>query len=228
MQRHQPLYAAVVTATNIGNTLLDLSDIQQHRDVIDLVELRIDYLRDLSPASLAVLLETCQMYQLPTLVTNRVPDEGGYFEGDETTRINYLQKAINLGAHYVDIELNHYQNFTNERTKLIVSYHNFTETPCLETLRSIRSRMDATNADIYKIVANPHTRRDVQVIHQLITESQGDFIYLSLGQLGRETRLHPKNYLTFIALGEEKGSAPGQPTIAEIRARLATQHSDSL
>jgi 3-dehydroquinate dehydratase/shikimate dehydrogenase len=218
LSRHKPLYAAVVTATSIGDALLDLEDIQKERDVIDLVELRIDYLRDLTPSSLTCLLETCKTYHLPALVTNRVRDEGGYFEGDEEQRIGYLQEAIKFGADYVDIELNHYPAIKKEQTKLIVSYHNFAETPSLSNLRAIQNSMAETHADIYKIVTYPKTRDDVQIIKQLINESQGDVIFLSLGELGRETRLNPKNYLTFLALEAEKGSAPGQPTIAEIRA----------
>lgn len=217
LSRHQPLYAAVVTATSIGDALLDLKDVQKALDIIDLVELRIDYLQDLTPASLAYLLETCKAYHLSTIVTNRVQEEGGYFLGNEDQRIGYLQEAITLGADYVDIELHRYQELDKKRAKLIVSYHNFTETPSFNTLRAIQDRMAKTNADIYKIVTYPKTRGDVQIINQLIATSQGNVIFLALGELGRETRHNPKNYLTYIALGAEKGSAPGQPTIAEIR-----------
>jgi 3-dehydroquinate dehydratase type I len=207
----------VVTAPSIGNALLDLQAIHKAMDVIDLVELRIDYLRDLTPSYLGYLLETCKTYHLPALVTNRVKDEGGHFKGNEMQRIGYLQEAINAGADYVDIELNHYQDLVKKHTKLVVSYHNFSETPSLRTLRAIRDRMAETNADISKIVTYPKTQGDVQIINQLIDESHGDFIFLALGKAGRETRINPKNYLTYIALDEEKGSAPGQPTIAEIR-----------
>src|SRR3989344_3078545 len=105
-----------------------LRDMDKAAEVADIIELRIDYM---CTPNLERLLKHSQT---PKIVTNRTKYERGRFQGSEECRIAYLQEAIALGAEYVDIELDHYHSLERENTKLIVSHHNFEETPDLDEI----------------------------------------------------------------------------------------------
>ena len=66
----------------------------------DLVELRIDKLRDLN--ALTLLLED---RILPAIVTCRSESEGGFSQLDDAERADRLKSAVEAGAQSVDLEL---------------------------------------------------------------------------------------------------------------------------
>jgi 3-dehydroquinate dehydratase type I len=196
-----------------ANNMVDAQkDIQEASAVADLVELRIDYMNT------PVLPELLNASKIPAIVTNRVKEEGGHFEGSETERIKYLKTAIDLGAAYVDIELRHYVELDKKNTKLIVSYHDFEKTP--HDLERIYEEILATNADIVKIATRENSEEDVSRMLRLLSNSKIDMIGICMGELGKRTRLHTGNYLTFAALSKQKGSSPSQFTVYEIRDAL--------
>jgi 3-dehydroquinate dehydratase/shikimate dehydrogenase len=56
--------------------------------------------------------------------------EGGKFNGSEQDRLHLLQKAIELGADYVDVEYDSINQISRRNSsKVIISHHNFKETP---------------------------------------------------------------------------------------------------
>lgn len=200
-----------ITANNMVDAL---KDIQEASAVADLVELRIDYMDK------PVLPELLSASKIPAIVTNRVKEEGGHFQGSETERIGYLETAIDLGAAYVDIELRHYVALDKKNTKLIVSYHDFEKTP--PDLQEIYDEILATNADIVKIATKENSEDDVSRMLRLLSNSKIDTIGICMGELGKKTRLHAGNYLTFASLSKEKGSSPSQFTVYEIKDALRT------
>ncbi|KAI4984410.1 hypothetical protein ZWY2020_010544 [Hordeum vulgare] len=123
----------------------------------DLAELRLDRLAGFAPRrDLPALL--AKPRTLPTLVTYRPKWEGGEYEGDDEPRFEALQLAMELGAEYVDIELKVADKFIKfmsgkkpENCKLIVSSHNYDNTPSAEELASLLAQIQATGADIVKI-----------------------------------------------------------------------------
>src|SRR5438270_3985451 len=120
--------------------------------IADLIELRLDYLGDFDfnePDELSALLDD---HPLPMIVTCRAVDEGGQQAIAEAARLRLLTEALRRGAAYCDIEAAHY----NERvaaqldaSRLIVSYHNFLETPA--DLPSVYERLTRWPAAIHKI-----------------------------------------------------------------------------
>jgi len=198
----------------------------------DMLELRIDYMQDLSEKALDRLIAECS---LPVIVTNRHKDEAGFdpragFKGSEEQRIAYLQQAIALGAEHIDIEARKYRSHYQlgklrtdfkQRSNLIVSYHDFTQTPerLIDMYKAIQRSVK--EADIIKFATQANTPEDVKRMIELIEQADKDIIGICMGELGRETRLHPKNYLTFACLSEEQASAGGQYTVGQIRERLS-------
>ncbi len=103
-------------------------------------------------------------------------------------------------------------------TKLIVSHHNFKETPI--QLNDIYQRIAKTNADIIKIATKANNYNDSLRMLNLISGADRDIIAICMGQKGMITRVYGPavgGYLTFASLGEGKSSASGQMNVDELR-----------
>ncbi|GJN34864.1 hypothetical protein PR202_gb23565 [Eleusine coracana subsp. coracana] len=106
----------------------------------DVAELRLDRLSGFAPRrDLPFLL--AEPRPLPALVTYRPKWEGGEYDGEDEPRFEALMLAMELGAEYVDIELKVADKFMKllsgkkpESCKLIVSSHNYENTPSAEEL----------------------------------------------------------------------------------------------
>ncbi|MBI2549959.1 type I 3-dehydroquinate dehydratase [Candidatus Woesearchaeota archaeon] len=210
--------AVPVTASTMEEAL---SDIDAATLVADIIELRIDYMREKPD-----LEQLIKQSQKPVIVTNRHISEGGKFQGSEEERIAYLRQAIELGAAYVDIELNHFHRLVrNLQTMLIVSYHDFRGTP--ENLLQIYSQMVNKGANIAKIATMARNPEDCSRMLDLvasISKAGGNIIGLCMGEEGKSTRiLGPARggYLTYAPLSIDGASAPGQLTVSELRAAWA-------
>ena len=106
-----------------------LEDIASAEPLADFLELRLDLMVDYD---LDILLTASAK---PCIVTNRTKLEGGQFQGTEEERVNILKKAMEAGAEYVDIETSTPRELlkpfleSDRKSKVILSYHNFTDTP---------------------------------------------------------------------------------------------------
>ena len=201
--------AIPITAESMDEALRDMDKAAK---VADIIELRLDYM---SNPNLERLLGHSQT---PKIVTNRTQYEGGRFQGSEEHRIAYLEQAIALGVEYVDIELDHYHPLERANTKLIISHHNFEETP--ENLNDIYQRIAERNPDIIKIATKANNYDDSLRMLNLIGGADRDIIAICMGQEGMITRVYGPaegGYLTFASLGEGKSSASGQLNVDELR-----------
>lgn len=204
----------------IANTPDDvLRDMAEASKVADIIEVRLDYIKN---PDLKHILEKRTK---PVIITNRPCREGGKFEGSEEERIAALKLAIQLQADYVDIEHDSIQHIMEttvhhpptSKTKLIVSYHNFRETP--DNLISIYQKLSQCGANIAKIVTYANTITDNIKIYRLLQQSQAPLISFCMGEYGIISRILYKrfgSYLTFASLRKGKESAPGQINIHEL------------
>ena len=217
----------------IANNLADAHhDMAEASKVADIIELRIDYIKGVD------LKRLLEKRTKPVIVTNRPVREGGKFNGSEEERIALLKLAIRLQADYVDIEHDSIQHISRGtvlrvpagKTKLIVSYHNFRETP--SDLTDIYKRLSQSGADIVKIVTHANNITDNVKIYRLIQQSQMSIISFCMGELGIISRILYKrfgSYLTFASLRTGNESAPGQISIHELlntyQVRKQDKHS---
>ena len=103
-------------------------------------------------------------------------------------------------------------------TKLIISHHNFDETP--RNLEDIYQRIAGKNPDIVKIATKANSYNDSLRMLNLISGADKDIVGICMGQQGMITRVYGPvvgGYLTFASLGEGKSSAPGQMNVDELR-----------
>lgn len=136
-------------------------------------------------------------------------------------RIDTLVKAIQSGAAYVDIELETeiksiekiFKIAKNNNCKLIISYHNFKETPSIETLENVVKKCFKLGAHIAKIAVTVNNKKDNSLINSLYTKFD-NIVAIGMGNLGKISRLSSilcGAPFTFVCEGE-KNTAPGQIT----------------
>ena len=197
----------------------------------DIVELRIDFLKNLQvERHLRVLLETCPV---PCIVTYRPKWEGGQYGGDEESRIAALWTAVELGAAYVDCELLAAGRFfaaapedlrSVSAAKIILSSHNYEMVPSEKELAETHARCVAAGADIVKIAAMVNDITQVARLEKLLTYSKSSpaeaTIVLGMGEAGQVSRLLAAKFGSFLTFGARRSgteSAPGQPTLEQLR-----------
>ena len=175
----------------------------------DILELRIDVLEDPNPDKVQQLIKDINY---PTIATNRVQSEGGFFKGSEEERTSILIKAAKY-ADIVDIELQTDEEMRYEVVKAakytIISYHDFQKTPSFEELLEIVNA-EKEIGNIAKFAVMPNEYKDTLTVLNVLSEVSNT-IGIAMGALGKYTRIVAPIFgspITFAAIGKE--SAPGQ------------------
>ena len=219
----KPRICTPVTGSTRSEFFANLSTVQE---LSDLIELRIDMIPGVTVEDLEKLRQETKK---EAILTCRTKDEGGNFTGTQEQLIEILQKAFNLDFAYVDVELQtleHHAFYKGAKTKMIVSYHNFDETPVYYDMTKIVDDMKSYNPDIIKIATMVKKDQDNYALLKLLTNRvpPQDMIVLGMGDKGKVTRvLSPflGGYLTF-ASTEKGASAPGQIPVTDLETLYNT------
>jgi 3-dehydroquinate dehydratase / shikimate dehydrogenase len=197
--------------------------IKRAASIADMIEVRLDYLRDFDFADLDGLRALLEGKPLPAIITCRATSEGGKQQVDDHIRLRLLIEGARQAADYCDIEASHYAQasaLSPDISRLIVSYHNFDETPV--DLDSVYDRLIALPAAVHKIVTRANTITDALAIFNLLERARREgtrLIAIAMGQAGIITRvLGPSrgSFLTYGSLASGKESAEGQLTCEEL------------
>ena len=175
----------------------------------DILELRIDALEDPDPDEVQRLIKDINY---PTIATNRLQSEGGFFKGSEEERTSILIKAAKY-ADIVDIELQTDEKMRDEVVKAakysIISYHDFQKTPSFEELLDV-VKAEKEIGNIAKFAVMPNEYKDTLTVLNVLSEVSNT-IGIAMGTLGKYTRIVAPIFgspITFASIGKE--SAPGQ------------------
>jgi len=200
-----------------------LKAIKKANGLADLIELRMDYLRG---SELGPLLNAREK---PFIITNRRKEEGGKYGRDEKRRFGILREAIELGAEYVDVEMNSEKPLLRDliankkKTRIVLSLHDFRKTPCQEELRKLFDRMAQMEGEVVKIVCLARSWEDNFNILSLIPyakKRKKEIVAFCMGERGKMSRVFAPftgAAWTYAALSKGKTSAPGQLTIWEMK-----------
>ncbi|MBP9779061.1 type I 3-dehydroquinate dehydratase [Candidatus Gracilibacteria bacterium] len=205
------------------NSLKEQIEIINRSREIGIVELRIDFIKDeiINP-----ILEIIITIRKQVILTNRNSLEGGKFEGSFKMSIDKLLSFSACGE-FIDIELLAGESIHMIRHKnTIISYHNFDNTPHLDFLVEKIEEMNKYNPHAYKIAVMPKNQEDIQTIYKLQEYFNKNYpgkrnIFISMGELGKETRVNiPKmgGWITFGTLKDT--SAPGQIYFQELQSLI--------
>jgi len=220
MPDNAPQVCAVITEETVDAARAAM---KQASAIADLIELRLDYLRDFDFGDLSALASLLEGKPLPVIITCRAWSEGGKQQVDDHIRLRLLVEGARQAADYCDIEAAHYAQaaaLSPDISRLIVSYHNFDETPV--DLDAVYDRLIALPASVHKIVTRANTIADSLAIFNLLERARGEgrrLIAIAMGQPGIITRvLGPSRggFLTYGSLASGKESAEGQLTCEEL------------
>jgi 3-dehydroquinate dehydratase / shikimate dehydrogenase len=180
-------FGAMPTRLCVTVTAATMAELRQRRDEItnaDLVELRLDTVRDASVAG------ALSGRGLPVIVTCRPRWEGGGFDGSEEERHRILLDAQRLGAEYVDVEWKAgFHDLVAAGRGVVLSHHDFRGIP--DDLDGRAAAMRATGAEVIKIAAMAHELADC--VHLLALARQqasvGPTVVLAMGEAGVTSRI---------------------------------------
>jgi 3-dehydroquinate dehydratase-1 len=186
---------------------------------IDCAEIRIDKMR-LTLADIPALFSLSK-----TLIATCRP--GLYLD---KYRKDFLLKAIESGAAFVDIELESEITYREEITAkarscgcgVIVSFHDHAKTPARHELEGIVDACFRAGADIAKIACMVHSSRDNARLLGLLDDSK-KIVVIGMGDKGRITRIAASllgSPFTFASLSKGKETAPGQIDKEKLEALL--------
>ena len=190
----------------------------------NLLEWRLDVTRE--PEVESVLHQA----PLPVIATVRPSEHGGHFDGTREEQLQLLLRAAAGGSSYVDWEFRPQEDLPDElaamRKKVILSYHNFHETPPKNTLESLFEEMAAIKAGIVKVVTLARKMEDNLSLLNLIGQGREQgvkVVAFCLGSMGRISRLAcllVGGVFTYAALERSAEAAPGQFTLPEMHRLL--------
>lgn len=186
----------------------------------DFIEVRLDYMERVKD-----LGKLRSITELPMIATNRPKGEGGRFKGSEKKRIGDLLSACETGFDYVDLELTASESIEQIRdlgARVILSHHNFSDTPSLIRLNDILDEMMKHRPDICKIVGTAGTVGDNLTYLELIRRSKRKtgIVSFGMGEAGLLSRiLSPLigGEYTYASTREGEETAQGQLPIGMMR-----------
>jgi 3-dehydroquinate dehydratase/shikimate dehydrogenase len=213
--------SSLLCETVTGRSTPDLLAARDAATGGDMVELRLDGVAALDVAA------ALRGRRLPVIATCRPIWEGGRYEGSETARAAILERALALGAEYVDIEwraLNgaHADAFrrilSHAPARIVVSSHDFEGVPA--DLHARARDMRASGAGVVKIAVAATRLSDTLPL--IDVARAGNTVVIGMGDAGVPTRLLAARYgskWTYAGNGVAPGQMPARRMVHDLRFR---------
>ncbi len=198
----------------------------------DLIEIRIDYLKRGYSESLFDQLSILRNeVNLPIIITVRPIFEKGLFSGHENERIRLLEKALEAGFDYIDLEysieekdrINLINKAKEQGVKTIISSHNFNSPPKKEEIFERITACWGSNGDLAKVVVPCNTLEDVNDILWASKEANRvgvEHCIMGAGSQGHISRILAPYYgceMVYCSLSKSKEVTEGQLSISVLR-----------
>lgn len=195
----------------------------------DYAELRLDFLK---PNQIPFCLTLVRKNLNRCICTLRPTTEGGKFSGNEKERISILKLIAEFEPYLLDVEYNTLKNnkdlaryLNTAKTRILVSWHDFTKTPEQHVLTSMLKKMSKFSNNV-KIVTTARTINDTIRILSLykIRSKNIKLISFSMGDYGRMSRIlctRLGSPYTYVSLG--KPVASGQFSLKEMQNILSLE-----
>jgi len=191
----------------------------------DYAEIRFDFL---NPNLVPDVLQQIKKDLRKCVCTLRPVSEGGKFSGSEKNRISIMKLIAEYNPFLLDIELNSLSKNKNLQrylkstgTDILVSWHNFKQTPGISVLKKKLAQMKKFSNNI-KIVTMAKSVNDATRVLSLYKNNNTKLIAFSMGNYGRISRilcLFLGSPYTYASLG--KPIAPGQFSVDEVKSIFA-------
>lgn len=175
---------AKLCATVTADTMAELRTRRDQVKDADMVELRLDMVRD--PSAAAALADR----KTPVIITCRHKAEGGHFQGSEEERRAILREALSLGAEYVDLEWSSacadLLDATNGR-RVVLSHHDFDGVPA-DVYAKARAML-GRGAEIVKLAVMARRLADNITLRNIGTGAGRPMSLIAMGEAGIPSRV---------------------------------------
>jgi 3-dehydroquinate dehydratase-1 len=188
----------------------------------DYIEIRFDFME---PNKIPLTLNLIKKHLNRCICTLRPRSEGGKFSSSEKNRISILKLIAEYNPYLLDVEYNTIrknktlqQYLKKTKTNLLISWHDFSKTPNINYLKSIRKKMAKFSKNV-KIVTTARSIKDTLCILSLYKFHSTNLIAFAMGDYGRMSRIlctQLGSPYTYVSLG--KPIAPGQFSLDEIKS----------
>lgn len=210
--------------------------------VFDLIELRIDFYKNIKDyQKVTDLLHKVRLKtDKPLLLTYRSLKEGGQIQLSDEEYLKLIDTVCQSHCiDLVDIELMSGNTLVYQLVeiahqngiKVIMSNHDFDETPSYGDMVDRLDKMELLGADIGKLAVMPQTYKDViallNVTMEMSHKQRIPLVTMSMGELGVISRITGEltgSSITFASAG--KASAPGQIGVEDMQMILGAVHHD--
>lgn len=194
----------------------------------DVIELRLDCLKDLPEDAASVLNSLSR----PVILTFRPTEQGGHRDSTRADRIAFWTTlAPQIQSDWWDVEGDLIGDLSLDWSRIIVSHHDFSGVP--NDLEQIYERLAATPAAVVKIAVQATDITDCLPIFHLLDRARDEgreLIAIAMGNAGIATRiLGPSrgSFLTYGALDDDSSTAPGQVNARKLRSLYHVDKIDS-
>jgi len=187
----------------------------------DFAEIRFDFV---SSNRMQAAIDAVTGIRSKAVFTLRSKDQGGKFAGSEQERIEWLKKLAEQKPMLLDVELDTIKENDEladflEKTPILVSWHNFQQTPPSDELADILSEM-RIYSNYVKVVTTAKSVEDSLRLLELYESTTGLHpVIFAMGDAGIVSRIlctivgnAPFTYTSL-----EKAVAPGQLTVKQMR-----------
>jgi 3-dehydroquinate dehydratase I len=187
----------------------------------DFAEIRFDFV---SPNRMQAAIDAVRGIRSKAVFTLRSKDQGGKFTGSEQERIAWLKKLAEQKPMLLDVELDTIKENDEladflEKTPILVSWHDFQQTPPSDELADILSEM-RIYSNYVKVVTTAKSVEDSLRLLELYENITGlHSVIFAMGDAGIVSRIlctivgnAPFTYTSL-----EKAVAPGQLTVKQMR-----------
>lgn len=198
-------------------------------------ELRLDFLRDNSRLEPELHKMLARLRYPQTIATCRRVEAGGHFQGTVEEQVDLLAAAARAGCQWVDIEIESVKALRKPPfkqfapAKVIVSYHNYRNTPDLST---IYRRLARLPVETVKLASHARDLQDnLKVLKALKTNRRRRprLVALAMGNSGICSRVMAFRWgcpFTYAAVGNHNAVAGGQIAIDNMRSVYHVEHLD--
>lgn len=189
----------------------------------DYVEIRFDFLK---PELLQSAIDASKNIKSKAVFTLRSKDQAGKFAGSEQQRLQWLQKLAEQKPMLLDVELDTLQQndeladfLERQKTPVLVSWHDFQETPPNDKIADILSEM-RVYSNYVKVVTTAQSVNDSLRLLELYDIATGLHpIFFAMGEAGVISRVMCTviGSAPFTYASLENAVAPGQLTVKQMR-----------
>ena len=210
--------------------------------IYDVVELRIDFLKDVTSLEAVGEALDAVRRELPNgaiLFTFRTKEEGGEKAVPETYYFDLINYAIVSGkVDAVDVEYFRSRESIEKtlaaakahNVTVIMSNHDFDKTPSFDDITGRLTGMKKLGADVAKLACMPTSAKDVLTLLSATEAVKAQYpdepiITMSMGKLGAISRISGEIFGSALTFGSaKKASAPGQLEVTTLQQILRALH----